>query len=91
MRPRPLERCRPPNATRAPVPRATAGSAVVFFPAFVDGRIDKRYLHEACPAADTKYVCQVWIRQADIDDADAKPVGLGHKLLSALREPVARR
>mmetsp|Transcript_5983 Transcript_5983/g.14865 ORF Transcript_5983/g.14865 Transcript_5983/m.14865 type:complete len:142 (+) Transcript_5983:3-428(+) len=40
------------------------GSAVVFFPATVDGYLDKRALHAALPAIDTKYVSQVWIRQS---------------------------
>ena len=39
------------------------GTAVVFFPATVDGYLDKRALHAALPAVDTKYVSQVWIRQ----------------------------
>ena len=37
--------------------------ALVFFPATVDGHLDKRALHAALPAVDTKYVSQVWIRQ----------------------------
>jgi prolyl 4-hydroxylase len=40
------------------------GTAVVFFPATVDGYLDKRALHAALPAIDTKYVSQVWIRQS---------------------------
>lgn len=66
------------------------GRAVVFFPSFLDGRLDKRYLHEARPAVDTKYVCQIWIRQAAIED-DSKPADLGFALLSALREPSEAR
>ena len=41
------------------------GTAVVFFPATVDGYLDKRALHAALPAVDTKYVSQVWIRQGN--------------------------
>jgi prolyl 4-hydroxylase len=39
------------------------GSAVVFFPATIDGYLDKRALHAALPAIETKYVFQVWVRQ----------------------------
>jgi prolyl 4-hydroxylase len=39
------------------------GMALVFFPATVDGLLDKMALHAALPAIDTKYVSQVWIRQ----------------------------
>ena len=65
------------------------GRAVVFFPAFVDGRIDKRYLHEARPAGDTKYVCQIWIHQSEIEE-QGPPVGLGFALLSALQQDKPR-
>lgn len=41
------------------------GMAVVFFPATVDGLLDKRALHAAMPAVDTKFVSQVWIRQGE--------------------------
>ena len=41
------------------------GTAVVFFPATVDGLLDKMALHAALPAIDTKYVSQVWIRQGE--------------------------
>jgi prolyl 4-hydroxylase len=40
------------------------GMALVFFPATVDGLLDKMALHAALPAIDTKYVSQVWIRQS---------------------------
>lgn len=39
------------------------GTAVVFFPSTVDGYLDKRALHAALPAFETKYVSQCWIRQ----------------------------
>lgn len=39
------------------------GLCVVFFPATVDGLLDKMSLHAAEPAVDVKYVSQVWIRQ----------------------------
>lgn len=41
------------------------GMALVFFPATVDGLLDRNALHAALPAAEhcPKYVSQVWIRQ----------------------------
>ena len=39
------------------------GQAVVFFPGFVDGTLDKRLWHEARPATCTKWVAQLWVRQ----------------------------
>jgi len=48
------------------------GTAVVFFPATVDGYLDKRALHAALPAIDTKYVSQVWIRQGPYTGAPSK-------------------
>jgi len=41
------------------------GTALVFFPATVDGHLDPRTLHAALPAVDTKFVSQVWIRQGN--------------------------
>jgi len=41
------------------------GKALVFFPASLDGTIDSRALHAALPAVDTKWVCQVWVRQSE--------------------------
>lgn len=41
------------------------GSALVFFPATVDGLLDKAVLHAALPAVDPKYVSQVWVRQSN--------------------------
>lgn len=41
----------------------TLGTAVVFFPATLDGVIDPLLLHATEPAVDTKWVCQIWIRQ----------------------------
>jgi prolyl 4-hydroxylase len=40
------------------------GMALVFFPATIDGMLDKMALHAALPAVDTKFVSQVWIRQS---------------------------
>jgi len=50
------------------------GMAVVFFPATVDGLLDKMALHAALPAAEgnVKYVSQVWIRQAEYKGQPSK-------------------
>ena len=48
------------------------GTAVVFFPATVDGYLDKRALHAALPAIDTKYVSQVWVRQGNYTGTPSK-------------------
>jgi len=55
------------------------GMALVFFPATVDGLLDKMALHAALPAIDTKYVSQVWIRQSTYHGQPSKrlPVPLG--------------
>ena len=39
------------------------GTALVFFPASLDGMLDQHYLHAAEPALDLKWVSQIWIRQ----------------------------
>jgi prolyl 4-hydroxylase len=56
------------GATRFPAlnfeVRPVRGMALVFFPATVDGLLDKTALHAALPAIDTKYVSQIWIRQS---------------------------
>jgi prolyl 4-hydroxylase len=39
------------------------GSALLFFPAFADGRTDDRTLHKGEVAEDTKWICQMWIHQ----------------------------
>lgn len=48
------------------------GMALVFFPATVDGMLDKMALHAAMPAIDTKYVSQVWIRQSAYNGQPSK-------------------
>ena len=45
------------------------GSALVFFPGDRAGRLDPRLWHEAAEAIDTKWVCQVWVRQTRVPDA----------------------
>ena len=54
--------------------RPRKGMAVVFFPATVDGLLDKNALHAACPAVDTKYVSQVWIRQSAYSGLPSKRI-----------------
>ena len=39
------------------------GTALIFFPAFLNGELDTDALHSGMPAEDTKWVSQVWIRQ----------------------------
>uniref|UniRef100_A0A7S4MXQ9 Fe2OG dioxygenase domain-containing protein n=1 Tax=Odontella aurita TaxID=265563 RepID=A0A7S4MXQ9_9STRA len=51
------------------------GTALIFFPATVNGYLDKRALHAALPAVDVKYVSQVWIRQGDYDGLPSKRLG----------------
>lgn len=48
------------------------GMALIFFPATVDGLMDKMALHAALPAIDTKYVSQVWIRQSTYSGQPSK-------------------
>lgn len=48
------------------------GTALVFFPATVDGLLDKMALHAALPAVDTKFVSQVWIRQRNYEGLPSK-------------------
>ena len=48
------------------------GMALVFFPATIDGHLDKRALHAALPAIDTKFVSQVWIRQSTYNGQPSK-------------------
>jgi len=44
------------------------GSALVFFPGFMNGELDTDVLHAGMPAVDTKWVSQVWIRQSFRED-----------------------
>eukprot|EP00558_Chaetoceros_sp_UNC1202_P001968 CAMPEP_0197257326 /NCGR_PEP_ID=MMETSP1429-20130617/78310_1 /TAXON_ID=49237 /ORGANISM="Chaetoceros sp., Strain UNC1202" /LENGTH=363 /DNA_ID=CAMNT_0042721133 /DNA_START=102 /DNA_END=1193 /DNA_ORIENTATION=+ len=50
------------------------GMALIFFPATVDGLLDKNALHAAKPAIDTKYVSQVWIRQGPYEGVPSKRI-----------------
>lgn len=52
--------------------RPLEGNALVFFPAFADGKLDQRCLHCAEAATGTKWVSQVWVRQNE-DRRDAEP------------------
>jgi prolyl 4-hydroxylase len=64
------------GATRFPVidldiqPRR--GMALIFFPATIDGLLDKQALHAALPAIEPKYVSQVWIRQSEYSGQPSK-------------------
>ena len=53
--------------------RVVQGKAVVFFPCFADGVMDTRTLHAAEPAGDTKWVSQIWIRQANFEGTTGRP------------------
>ena len=66
--------------------RPKKGRALLFFPAFVDGSMDRQTLHAALPAEDVKYVCQIWQRQRCVDVASRMPMrgSLGLQLLTAL-------
>ncbi len=49
------------------------GTALLFFPATADGRLDARALHTAEPAIDPKFVSQIWVRQSgDRRDAEVR-------------------
>eukprot|EP00979_Chaetoceros_neogracilis_P019339 scaffold12165_cov277-Chaetoceros_neogracile.AAC.1 len=48
------------------------GMALIFFPATLDGLLDKQTLHAAKPAIDIKYVSQVWVRQSNYDGVPSK-------------------
>eukprot|EP00985_Skeletonema_marinoi_P021426 scaffold13138_cov151-Skeletonema_marinoi.AAC.3 len=52
--------------------RPQKGMALVFFPATLDGLLDKMALHAALPAVDVKYVSQVWVRQTNYDGTPSK-------------------
>ncbi|KAL1507838.1 hypothetical protein AB1Y20_007446 [Prymnesium parvum] len=55
------------GATRFPLigvdVRPRQGRALVFFPGFLDGKLDKQVYHEALAAVSEKWVSQIWIRQ----------------------------
>lgn len=64
--------------------RPKKGMALVFFPATLDGLLDKMTLHAALPAVDTKFVSQVWIRQSNYDGTPSKR--LAEPMVSGLQE-----
>lgn len=41
------------------------GTALVFFPCTLDGKLDTQALHSGMEAKSEKWVCQVWVRQRD--------------------------
>jgi hypothetical protein len=67
------------------------GMALVFFPATVNGGLDRQALHAALPAVDTKYVSQIWIRQGSYFGQSSKrlsqimgaPLVLPHEMKTA--------
>jgi len=63
------------------------GTALVFFPTFTDGTIDTDTLHEALPADETKFVCQIWVRQHELPQWPDERNSMGHRLLAALQPP----
>jgi prolyl 4-hydroxylase len=63
------------------------GTALVFFPTFTDGTIDTDTLHEALPADETKFVCQIWVRQHELPHWPDERNSMGHRLLAALQPP----
>lgn len=52
------------------------GSALLFFPAFADGRADDRTLHKGEVAMDTKWITQMWVHQRPY--SPAVPPGNSH-------------
>jgi prolyl 4-hydroxylase len=68
------------------------GMAVVFFPATVDGLLDKMALHAALPAAEghVKYVSQVWIRQGEYKGQPSKRLEqiMGVPFPASMAEPM---
>ena len=65
------------------------GMALVFFPATVDGLLDRNALHAALPAMEPypKYVSQVWIRQGNYSGQPSKR--LSHTLGAPFEQNVA--
>jgi len=73
------------------------GTCLVFFPATIDGHLDKLALHAAMPAVDTKFVSQVWIRQSNYNGQPSKrlpqtmgvPFGQEHQYRLQQSNPLA--
>jgi len=62
--------------------RPDKGTALVFFPGFMNGELDTDALHSGMPAVDTKWVSQVWIRQAFREDGQpSSPVPIEEQSL----------
>ena len=53
--------------------RPKQGRALLFFPAGVDGKLDKRMLHHGQEAVEDKYIVQIWKRQQTVPP----PLGWG--------------
>ena len=66
--------------------RPRKGCALIFFPSYIDGGLDPKALHEALPAVDRKYVCQVWVHDQELPLVDEERNAMGHRLLAALHD-----
>ena len=64
------------------------GSALLFFPAFGDGRPDDRTLHKGEVALDEKWITQMWIHERAYKAA--VPPGNTHKAASATVKQVSK-
>jgi len=59
------------------------GTALVFFPGFMNGELDTDALHAGMPAIDTKWVSQVWLRQSFREDGQpSSPVPIEEQSLT---------
>lgn len=65
------------------------GMALVFFPATVDGLLDRNALHAAMPAVDVKYVSQVWIRQSNYEGVASKRIFTSPEQASLVQKSLA--
>ena len=64
--------------------RPKKGSAVIFFPGFMDGELDTDALHAGMPAHDVKWVSQIWLRHSFREDGQpSSPVPLEEQAPSA--------
>jgi prolyl 4-hydroxylase len=64
------------------------GSALLFFPAFADGKPDDRTLHKGEVTRDTKWICQMWIHQNNY--TPVTPPGNSHGAALGAIERVAK-
>ena len=64
------------------------GSALLFFPAFADGRPDDRTLHKGEVAQDEKRIIQMWIHESAYQPV--VPVGNSQEAAASVVEQVSR-